>query len=225
MAKKKSKKKAILKRIATKRGERGRRKKETKGRNREEISKELRVKAQNAYHDSALLAQNEEFGSIHFDQDLLDRFLKKIIKRGEEDPKLFIKEGINEVSTITFIEETKDQLSICAGKKNNEERELAITARFVLGWLNQGLPPSEIPFFHSIFLRDVKANPQSDSGQIWKLLKPFLPNRILAPETALTKPAATGLITDPHSPPKESDRSEEEKEEKDDRYPHILLPK
>jgi hypothetical protein len=225
MAKKKSKKKAILKRISTKRGERGRRKKETKGRNRGEVSKELRERAENAYHDSVLLAQKEEFSSIHFDQDLLSRFLKNIIKRGEEDPKIFIKEGINEISTISFLEEIKVQLNIYSQKKNDEERVWAITARFVLGWLNQGLPPSEIPFFHSIFLRDVKANPLSESGHIWKLLKPFLPTRILSSESTLTKPGATGLITDPLSPPKESERPEDEKEEKDDRYPHIILPK
>lgn len=230
-----------MKRIAAKRGERSRKKRVAKekgggsaspagGRARGSGSaggsQEHRNRAEKAYQDSVRLTEREEFESLHFDRDLLTRYLKDTQKRGVKEPRLFLQEGVAEVETVSFLEEAKDRLRAYLEKKRmdhppmtdrksteNEERESATTARFVLGWLDHPIRASEIPFFITLFLRDVKDHPLADTGQIWKLIQPFLPSRIVTPDKQ-------SLLTQPPSSPEEK----EPKEKRDRRYPHIILP-
>jgi len=214
MAKKKGKKKAILKRLAKRRGERSRRKRLDTTRS-PGISQEARQKAEKAFKDSALLAEREEFKALHFDQDLLALYLKDVEKREIKEPRLFLQEGVQSVVTISFLEEAKERLRSYHEGKKNEDEEGATTAQFILKWLEQELPPSEIPFFLSLFLKDVKNHPLSDRGQVWKLIQPFLPSRIETPQSGI-------LLSERSSPPS---KEKEEVEERDERYPHIILPK
>ena len=229
MAKKKGKKKTILKRIAAKRGERSRKKRETKVKDKGSTSgksREIREQAEKAYRDSALLAEMEEFSTLHIDGDLLTQYLEDAKKRGMSEPNLFLQEGIDHVMTVSFLEKVKEFLNAYHEKSmtsaKNEDRAKAVTARFVLGWLEQGLPPSEIPFFFTLFLRDVKNHPLADTGQIWKLIRPFLPPRIVAPDRRIQSDAPSILASSPGPAPSKEEKKEEKR---DKRYPHIILPR
>jgi len=215
MAKKKGKKKAILKRLVAKRGERSRKRKEVK-KGKKQNSHLIREKTEKAFRESASLAEEEEFKSLHFDQEILTRYLMDVERREVSESRLFLQRGVEDVMTISFLEEVKERLKTYHEQKMVQNRERATVARFVLGWLEHDYPPSEIPFFLVLFLRDVKNNPLSDTGPIWKILQPFHPTRIISPESR-----EKGLI----SIPTPVTTKEEEKEERDKRYPHIILPK
>ena len=197
MAKKKKKKKKVLRRLAQKRGERSRRKKKVPKPVSAPEPTESEEEIQRALNSSAGLVYADELADIHFPPDELTSYLEETKKREIDDPKVFLKEGIASSTSPPFLNSVKERLKdFQSSLPDNDPRKAA--AAVVVRAIETGLSPSSIPFFPSLFVRDVKGHPLSDDARIWKLIHPFLPSRILTP----------------------GERPTEEKTE----YPHLIVP-
>ena len=84
--------------------------------------------------------------------------------------------------------------------------------------LAMGISPEFIPMFFFIFARQVKNRPLSDDPKIWKYIVDFLPKKVVAPDEKQT-------LVVPGKEKTESKKQEKEEEKRDERYPHIILPK
>ncbi len=189
----------MLKRLAKRRGERSqRRKKFSRPRAVASTPSEAEERVGEALKRSVDLVYADEFSNTHFPLDALTSFLEEVKEREKIEPQGFLREGISRLSTPTFVSQVKERLQAFQRSADDVNPQDA-PAAVVLKAIEAGVPPSSIPLIAALFIRDVKDHPLSDDARIWKLIYPFLPSRILAPEKPI-------------------------EEKKESKYPHIILP-
>lgn len=198
MGKRKKKKRNILKHLAKKRGNRSRRRKRV-ARPKMVASAHpgTEEKLKEALEGSAGLTYAEELSDIHFPSEDLTSYLEEVRKRETTQPAEFLREGVSRLSTPAFLSQVKEKLldfqrSAAPGDPRRTSSSVVVRA------LEAGIPPSSIPFFAALLVRDAKNHPLSDDAGIWKLIYPFIPSRILTPG--------------------------KRPEEKESEYPHLILP-
>ncbi len=211
MAKKKNRKK-MTDRLARKRGKRTaesrlKRKKMPKAsKKRADLDDEQKRIAEIALVRSPMILSSPGFAGIQLDSAKVTEYLEDVRKRGIEDPREFLSEGVNRLVDKEILKEIAVKLADHVEAEREENPESALSASVVLSLMENMSDLSVIPFFMALFVRDVKDHPLADDPAIWKLLSPFVPARIVKPK-------------------EEKEAEDEAGFARSEKYPHLLLPK
>ncbi|TES91461.1 MAG: hypothetical protein E3J87_07770 [Candidatus Cloacimonadota bacterium] len=206
---KKTKKKRVRDRLAKRRGKKRIKKKIPPKISKKKVEPEV---LNNMMLATIPLADTEELRNIEFDKEKLNKYLESARKEPEQKPIDFIKKGIRNVITPDFLKKTKERLAATVEKKEASEQMLySISAFYRL--LAMGILPEHIPMFLILFAKQVKKHPLSDDPKLWRYIMDFLPKKVVSPEEEKT------LVVP------EIAKSEKKEEKRDERYPHIILPK
>jgi hypothetical protein len=209
---KKNKKKRIKDRLAKKRGKKKPKRKIPPPSSKKKITEDMLNRMMLA---TLPLTSLEELRDVSFDNDKLNACLKNAKEEEETEPIIFIRKGIEQSITPEFLNTIKDRLLEIADKKEIPQQLLvSIDAYFRL--LGMGVRPEFIPLFIMLFARQVKDHPLSDDPRIWKYIVDFLPKKVISPDEQQT-------IVVPGQQQQPTEKKEEDK--RDERYPHIILPK
>jgi hypothetical protein len=211
---KKNKKKRIKDRLAKKRGKKKPKRKIpppiSKKKNTEEMLNRMMFA-------TIPLAALEELRDVSFPDDKVDGYLRKAKEEEETEPILFVRKGIEETITQEFLNTVKERfLGIVEKKEATQQLLLSIDAYFRL--LSMGVRPEFIPLFMMLFARQVKNHPLSDDPKIWKYIVDFLPKKVVSPDEQQT-------IVVPGQAQQQQEQEQKDEEKRDERYPHIILPK
>lgn len=209
---KKTKKKRVKDRLAKKRGKKKQKKKITPPMSKKRIEPEV---LNNMMLATLSLSDLEELRDIEFDNAKLDEYLKSAKEEPEQKSIDFIRKGIRNTITPDVLNKIKERfVSIVEKEEASEQLLLSLDTYFKL--LAFGMLPEYIPLFLILFAKQVKNHPLSDDPKIWKYIMDFLPKKVVTPEEKQT-------LLVPGSKQPEEKKKEEEK--RDERYPHIILPK
>jgi hypothetical protein len=210
---KKHKKKRVRDRLAKKRGKKKPKRKTPPPTSKKKHTEEML----NRMMLSTLpLAGLEELRDVAFPPDKVDAYLKQAKEAEETEPILFARKGVEVSLTEEFLSTIKERLLAIVEKKETPQQLLAsIDAYFRL--LGMGVAPPFIPFFLMLFARQVKAHPLSDDPKIWKYIVDFLPKKVVSPDEGKT------IIVPGQEQQQKVEKEDDEK--RDERYPHIILPK
>ena len=210
---KKTKKKKVRDRLAKKRGKKKPKKKIPPPSSKKRIKPEV---LNNMMLATLPLSEIEELRDIEFDKEKLQTYLEDAKEAPEQQPIDFIRNGIKNVITSDLLTMIKERLAPIVEKREAPDHLLlSIDAYFRLLIMN--IYPEYIPMFIFIFARQVKNHPLSDDPKIWKYIMDFLPKKIVSPEEKQTLIAPGSEKTQP--------MKGDEEEKRDERYPHIILPK
>jgi len=209
---KKIKRKRVKDRLAKKRGVKKTKKKIPPPKSKKTISPEI---LNNLMMNTFLLGNLEGLRDIKFDEEKLTVYLNSTKNAPEQKPIDFIRDGIKTTLTQEIFGKVNGILSKSAQEKDEQEQVLiAIDAYFKI--LQMHISPEFIPMFAILFARQVKLHPLSDDPKIWKYIMDFLPKKVVAPQ------GEKNIII----PGKQKETEKEKQQEKrDERYPHIVLPK
>ena len=209
---KKTKKKRVKDRLAKKRGKKKQKKKIPPPTSKKRIEPEV---LNNMMLATLSLSDLEELRDIEFDNAKLDEYLKTSKEEPEQKSIDFIRKGIRNTITPDVLNKIKERfVSIVEKEEASEQLLLSLDTYFKL--LALGMLPEYIPLFLILFAKQVKNHPLSDDPKIWKYIMDFLPKKVVTPEEKQT-------LLVPGSEQPEEKKKEEEK--RDERYPHIILPK
>ena len=209
---KKTKKKRVKDRLAKKRGKKKQKKKIPPPTSKKRIEPEV---LNNMMLATLSLSDLEELRDIEFDNAKLDEYLKSAKEEPAQKSIDFIRKGIRNTITPDVLNKIKERfVSIVEKEEASEQLLLSLDTYFKL--LALGILPEYIPLFLILFAKQVKNHPLSDDPKIWKYIMDFLPKKVVTPEEKQT-------LLVPGSDQPEEKKKEEEK--RDERYPHIILPK
>lgn len=211
---KKNKKKRVKDRLAKKRGLKKPKRKipppTSKKKNTEDILNRMMLA-------TLPLSDIEELRDISFPADRLESYLKRVKEGAETEPILFVRKGIEESATPEFLNSIRDRLlGIAENKETPQQLLVSIDAYFRL--LGMGVRPEFIPLLMLLFARQVKDHPLSDDPKIWKYIVDFLPKKVVSPDEQTT-------ILVPGQEQAQQQQEKKEEDKRDERYPHIILPK
>jgi hypothetical protein len=210
---KKAKKKRIIDRLAKKRGKKKPKRKIPPPTSKKRATEDMLNRMMLA---TLSLSELEEMRDVTFSAEKLDAYLSKAKDEPEQEPILFVRNGIAQSITPEFLETVKERsLAIAERKETPQQILVSINAYFRL--LAMGIHPEFIPFFLMLFAKQVKNHPLSDNPKIWKCIVDFLPRKVVAPDEKQT------IIVPGQEQPPQQEKKEEDK--RDERYPHIILPK
>jgi hypothetical protein len=162
------------------------------------------------------LSELEDLRNITFDEEKIGSYLESAKTAPEQKPLDFIREGVKTVLSHEILQTIQERfVDILNKKKPPEHIAMSIDAYFRI--LSMGISPEFIPMFFFIFARQVKNHPLSDDPKIWKYIVDFLPKKVVSPDEKQT------LLVPGDEKKERSEQKEEEK--RDERYPHIILPK
>ncbi len=209
---KKAKHKRVKDKLAKKRGAKKTKKKTPPPQTKKTLSPEV---INNLLMSTLPLANLKHLVNINFDQEKLTKYLQTAIDSPDQKPIDFIRGGIKIILTRQIFDTINNILAAIAQKKDEKQEVLvAIDAYFKLLYIR--ISPEFIPVFVFLFAKQVKLHPLSDDPKIWKYIMNFLPKKVVAPEQKET------IIV----PGKQKQQHEEKQiEKRDERYPHIILPK
>lgn len=208
----KKNKKKLADKLARKRGRRTaesrmKRKKPPKvSKKSQELNDDERRAAEAALMRSPLLLSSPELDPISLDSERLTEYLEDVKSRGVDDSQEFLSRGLRELADEELLSSVKLGLTRFIESHREEDPEFALSASLVLSLMDRMEDLSSIPFFVVLFVREVKKHPMVDDPVVWKLVSPYLPSRIVTPETE-PKPTA-----------------DESRFEKSKEYPHLILP-
>ena len=210
---KKAKKKRVIDRLAKKRGKKKPKRKIPPPTSKKKTTEDMLNRMMFA---TLPLSELEELRDVAFSAEKVDAYLGKAKDEPETEPILFVRNGIAQSITLEFLETVKDRFLAMAERKETPQQILvSINAYFRL--LGMGVRPEFIPFFLILFAKQVKNHPLSDNPKIWKYIVDFLPKKVVAPDEKQT------IIVPGQQQPSQQEKKEEDK--RDERYPHIILPK
>jgi hypothetical protein len=162
------------------------------------------------------LLELEVLRDITFDQEKLTTYLQKAQTAPEQQPIDFLRNGIKTVITDEVLDNIRNRFSGLLAKKDEPEHILlSVNAYFKL--IDMGITPEYIPLFLFLFAKQVKHHPLSDDAKIWKYIIDFVPKKVVAPDEQST------IIVPGKQKPEEKKEKEEDK--RDEKYPHIILPR
>ena len=208
---KKTKKKRVRDRLAKKRGKKKPKKKIPPPTSKKRIKQEA---INNLMLATIPLANIEALRDMEFDSEKLTTYLESARKEPEQQPIDFIRNGIKNVITPDFLNQiNKRFVAVIEKKETPQQLLLSIDAYSKL--FSMGILPEYIPMFIFLFAKQVKNHPLSDNPKIWKCIVDFLPKKVVTPEEVQT------LVV----PGREKLEEKKEEEERDERYPHIIIPK
>jgi hypothetical protein len=211
---KKNKKKRVKDRLAKKRGKKKPKRKIPPPSSKKKVTEDMLNRMMLA---TLPLTSLEELRDVSFDNDKLDTYLRSAKEEEETEPILFMRKGIEQSITPEFLISIKDRLLEIADKKETPQQLLvSIDAYFRL--LGMGVRPEFIPVFIMLFARQVKDHPLSDNPKIWKYIVDFLPKKVVSPDEQQTI-----VVPGQEQPKQQQEKKEDDK--RDERYPHIILPK
>jgi hypothetical protein len=211
---KKQKKKRIKDRLAKKRGRKKPKKKIPPPQSKKQTDPQV---LNNMMLATIPLSELEEMRDIEFDKEKLDTYLESEKKASEKKPLDFIREGVKIVLTPEILQTVQERFLEIVQKRNPPEHvAVSIDAYFRL--LSMGISPEFIPMFFFIFARQVKNHPLSDDPKIWKYIVDFLPKKVVSPDEKQT-------LLLPGAEKRDTPEEKKEEEKRDERYPHIILPK
>lgn len=210
---KKHKKKRVKDRLAKKRGQKKPKRKIPPPSSKKKMTEDMLNRMMLA---TLPLASLEELRDVSFDADRVDGYLTSAKDEEETEPILFVRKGIEQSLTTDFLMTVRDRLLGVVESKSAPEQLLAsIDAYFRL--LAMGIRPEFIPLFLMLFARQVKDHPLSDNPKIWKYIVDFLPKKVVSPDEQKT------ILVPGQETKQEPEKKDED--ERDERYPHIILPK
>ncbi len=212
---KKNKKKRIKDRLAKKRGKKKPKHKTPPPTSKKKITEDMLNRMMLA---TLPLADLEELRDVSFPTDKLDTYLKKTREEEETEPILFVRSGIEHSLTPEFLNTIKDRfLEIVEKKETPEQLLVNIDAYFRL--IAMGVRPEFIPLFLMLFVRQVKNHPLSDDPKIWRYIIDFLPKKVVSPDEQPT------IVVPGQEQQSQQQQEKKENDKRDERYPHIILPK
>jgi hypothetical protein len=212
---KKNKKKRVRDRLAKKRGSKKPKRKIPPPKSKRKITEETLNRMMLA---TLPLSSLEELRDVSFSHEKVDAYLKKAKDEEETEPILFMRKGIEESISPEFLTSIKDRLLDIADKKGTAQQLLvSIDAYFRL--LGMGVHPAFIPFFMMLFARQVKEHPLSDDPKIWKYIVDFLPKKVVSPDEEQT------IVVPGKEQQQQEEQDKKDEDKRDERYPHIILPK